>query len=171
MLCPASPPTSGRPHSRAVVQPGGFSGPVPGQYGNVGRNTLSSPGTVSIDLSIFKNFDLTERARLQFRSEFFNLPNHPNFRGIDTTYDSPSAGELSTAAGSQADSICSEAAFLIPSRRLTLPGNRARLDLGLVRHSRIKPTLRLTICYFQSNSGSRILERRNHDLCDRAWFR
>jgi hypothetical protein len=81
--------------------PAAFQDPAPGQYGNVGRNTLSSPGTISIDLSIFKNFNLSERARLQFRSEFFNLPNHPNFRGIDTTYDSPSAGQLSTASAAR----------------------------------------------------------------------
>ena len=93
-------PTGGRTRAQ-WFNPAAFQDPAPGRYGNVGRNTLSSPGTISIDLSIFKNFELTERARLQFRSEFFNLPNHPNFRGIDTTYDSPSAGELSSAAAAR----------------------------------------------------------------------
>ena len=32
-----------------------------------------------LDLSLFKNFPLTERTRLEFRSEFFNILNHPNF--------------------------------------------------------------------------------------------
>jgi len=93
-------PQGGRTRAQ-WFNPAAFQDPAPGRYGNVGRNTLSSPGTISIDLSIFKNFELTERARLQFRSEFFNLPNHPNFRGIDTTYDSPSAGELSSAAAAR----------------------------------------------------------------------
>ena len=77
--------------------PAAFRDPAPGNRGNVGRNTLSYPGTISVDLSVFKNFIFTERTKLQFRSEFFNLPNHPNFRGLDTTYDSPSAGQLSSA--------------------------------------------------------------------------
>ena len=81
--------------------PAAYRDPLPGTFGNVGRNTLTGPGTISVDLSVFKNFNITERTHLQFRSEFFNLPNHPNFRGVDTTYDSPSAGELSTAAASR----------------------------------------------------------------------
>jgi len=47
--------------------------------GNSGRNILSSPGFNNLDLSLFKNFTVTERTRLQFRTEFFNFPNHPNF--------------------------------------------------------------------------------------------
>ncbi len=81
--------------------PAAYRDPLPGNFGNVGRNTLTGPGTISVDLSVFKNFNITERTHLQFRSEFFNLLNHPNFRGIDSTYDSPSAGELSTAAAAR----------------------------------------------------------------------
>jgi len=81
--------------------PAAYRDPLPGTFGNVGRNTLTGPGTISVDLSVFKNFNITERTHLQFRSEFFNLLNHPNFRGVDTTYDSPSAGELSAAAASR----------------------------------------------------------------------
>jgi len=32
-----------------------------------------------MDFSVFRNFQLTERFRLEFRSEFFNILNHPNF--------------------------------------------------------------------------------------------
>ena len=48
-------------------------------YGNNGQGTLRGPGFKNLDFSLFKNFALTERARLQFRSEFFNLTNTPNF--------------------------------------------------------------------------------------------
>jgi hypothetical protein len=78
--------------------PAAFTNPVDGQFGNVGRNTISGPGNISIDFSIFKNFPIREATRIQFRTEFFNLINHPNFRSPSTTYDSSNPGEL-TAAG------------------------------------------------------------------------
>lgn len=74
---------------------------INGQFGNVGRNTISGPGAISIDLSVFKNFALTERAKIQFRSEFFNLINHPNFRSPSTTFDGSNPGELTSALPSR----------------------------------------------------------------------
>ena len=47
--------------------------------GNSGRNILSSPDPKNLDLSLFKSFTVTERTRLQFRTEMFNFFNHPNF--------------------------------------------------------------------------------------------
>jgi hypothetical protein len=40
---------------------------------------VAGPGFHRLDLSLFKDFLLSERVRLQFRSEFFNILNHPNF--------------------------------------------------------------------------------------------
>ena len=81
--------------------PAAFTNPRDGQVGNVGRNTLSGPGNITIEFSIFKNFSISERAKIQFRSEFFNLINHPNFGGLSTTYDSTNPGELTTAGTSR----------------------------------------------------------------------
>ena len=78
--------------------PAAFTNPANGLFGNVGRNTISGPSNVTIDFSVFKNFPISETTRLQFRTEFFNLVNHPNFRSPSTTYDSSNPGEL-TAAG------------------------------------------------------------------------
>jgi hypothetical protein len=50
-----------------------------GMFGNLGRNTVISPGLFEFDGSLFKNFALAENHKLQFRAEFFNLFNHPNF--------------------------------------------------------------------------------------------
>lgn len=59
--------------------PSAFITPATGTYGNVGRNSLQGPGLTTFDLSALKNFAMTERVKLQFRSEFFNLLNHTNF--------------------------------------------------------------------------------------------
>jgi hypothetical protein len=50
-----------------------------GYYGNVGINTMDGPKSVKVDFSVFKVFPMGEARNLQFRAEFFNLPNHPNF--------------------------------------------------------------------------------------------
>jgi hypothetical protein len=47
--------------------------------GNLGRNVFSGPGINSIDMSLFKDFLLTEKLKLEFRAEAFNIANHPQF--------------------------------------------------------------------------------------------
>ncbi|MGA9769150.1 MAG: VIT domain-containing protein [Blastocatellia bacterium] len=48
------------------------------RFGNTGRNTLFSPRLVNVNFALIKNTKLSEKVSLQFRSEFFNLFNHPN---------------------------------------------------------------------------------------------
>jgi hypothetical protein len=48
-------------------------------YGSAGYNILESPGQRNLDFSLFKNFTVTERFKVQFRSEFFNALNTPYF--------------------------------------------------------------------------------------------
>ncbi len=50
-----------------------------GKFGNAGRNIARAPGFANFDVSILKSFQLTEKVRLQFRAESFNVANHPNF--------------------------------------------------------------------------------------------
>jgi len=50
-----------------------------GALGGLLRTTVPGPGFHKLDLSFFKDFQLNERFKLQFRSEFFNILNHPNF--------------------------------------------------------------------------------------------
>jgi hypothetical protein len=54
---------------------------VPGtrHYGNEGRDSLRGPAFKEFNFAIFKNTAITERFNMQFRADFFNLPNHPNF--------------------------------------------------------------------------------------------
>ena len=55
--------------------------PLPGilALGGAQPTQIEGPGYHRLDFSIFKNFQLSERFRLEFRSEFFNIFNHPNF--------------------------------------------------------------------------------------------
>ena len=50
-----------------------------GTIGNTERNSLTGPTFRHFDLSLFKNFPVTERLNLQFRAESFNISNTPNF--------------------------------------------------------------------------------------------
>ncbi len=53
--------------------------PPLGQFGNMGRNTFRDSGFRNFDFSIAKNWHLGEKVHAQFRAEFFNILNHPNF--------------------------------------------------------------------------------------------
>jgi Carboxypeptidase regulatory-like domain len=64
-----------------------FTIPADYTYGNSGRNVLQGPGSIFSDLSLRKQFSVTERQKLEFRAEFFNLLNHPNFAQPDNLID------------------------------------------------------------------------------------
>jgi hypothetical protein len=53
--------------------------PTPGTYGNLGNYSNYGPGLYNVDFGLFKDFPINERYRLQFRTEFFNLFNTPQF--------------------------------------------------------------------------------------------
>ncbi len=55
------------------------------RLGNAGRNSVIGPGISNFDLSLIKNTKIGERLNVQFRSEFFNVLNHPNFQVPDRT--------------------------------------------------------------------------------------
>ncbi|HEX4076701.1 MAG TPA: carboxypeptidase regulatory-like domain-containing protein [Candidatus Acidoferrales bacterium] len=52
----------------------------PGEFGDLSRNTLTSPALFDLDLGLVKNTKVTEALNVQFRAEFFNILNHPNFQ-------------------------------------------------------------------------------------------
>jgi hypothetical protein len=68
-----------------------------GQFGTAGRNIVEGPGYANWDISAFKNIPLTEQANLQFRAEFFNAFNRPNFRLPDSDISSPNFGRIQSA--------------------------------------------------------------------------
>ena len=76
-----------------------FIQPLPGTYGNVGRNILQGPGLVETDLSLTKKFSFSERWNMQFRSEFFNVFNHTNFNIPNPVVYASATGGPSPTAG------------------------------------------------------------------------
>jgi len=74
-----------------------FSQPVAGSYGNCGVGSVRGPRYSDVDLSVHKDFRITERTGLEFRTEFINLFNHPvlDFAG------GPSAFALSSGVMGQ----------------------------------------------------------------------
>jgi hypothetical protein len=56
-----------------------FVNPATGELGNSNRTPLYGPGFVNTDFSAIKHFRIRERTGLEFRGEFFNLFNHPQF--------------------------------------------------------------------------------------------
>lgn len=79
--------------------PNAFVIPPNGTYGNLGRNTLIGPGLAALDLSLMKNTRITEALRLQFRAEFFNILNRPNFNTPNLIAFTSAAGIPSASAG------------------------------------------------------------------------
>lgn len=72
-----------------------------GRHGNAGRNTIVGPGFDNLDLGLHKDFAVAERARLQFRDEFFNIFNHPNFSAPDTNYGNDTVGQILSTLGTR----------------------------------------------------------------------
>ncbi len=85
----------------AAFAPSCLSSPAPctpfGTFGNAGRNILEGPGYAAFNFSVLKDFKATERMRVQFRTEFFNLFNRANFNLPDNFLGSPTFGQVTSA--------------------------------------------------------------------------
>jgi hypothetical protein len=97
---------------------------APGQssahmFGNTERAVLRGPDLVNFDFSIYKTFQLSERFGLTFRSEFFNIFNHPNF-GL------PNFGSGGGSSGAGFVNVPGGAAIT-----QTVPDNQREIQFGL----------------------------------------
>jgi hypothetical protein len=59
---------------------------------------------VNLDFGAIKNFNITERYRVQFRAESFNLANHPNFANPNGNVSSTTFGTITATAATAAGS-------------------------------------------------------------------
>jgi len=79
--------------------PNAFIQPLPGTYGDAGRNALPGPHLFETDFLLARNFSLSERFGLQFRAEAFNLFNHTNFNTPNPVVFATATGGPSPTAG------------------------------------------------------------------------
>jgi hypothetical protein len=81
------------------INPAAFTLPAAGEFGDAPRNLLRGPGTWQVDIGAAKSFVFGERAELQFRSEFFNIFNHPQLGQPQATCDLSSLAPTGCPAG------------------------------------------------------------------------
>jgi hypothetical protein len=69
------------------INPAAFAAPQAGTFGTAPRDLFPGPGTWQIDTGFTKTFPLGERARAEFRSEFYNVFNHPQLGQPQATFN------------------------------------------------------------------------------------
>ena len=89
-----------------------MNGFVLGSNGTSGVGICSGPGNSDVDGSLRKNFKITERVKMQFQFDFFNLFNHPQYQASAlnmnlnfNAVNSVSSPEFKDAAGNGTTSI------------------------------------------------------------------
>jgi len=107
--CADHPNVTGTPHNPHTVNEwfdtSVYSAPDPGTWGNAGQDSVRGPGRDNWNISLFKNFRISESrgSNLQFRAEFFNIWNHTQFKaseydgGISGNYGSSNFGQITQA--------------------------------------------------------------------------
>lgn len=80
-------------------QIGPFLRPVERRQGTLGRNSMRGFPVYQLDLALRRQFNFNERSNLQFKAEFFNIFNHPNFGDPDGLLISPTFGFSTSMLG------------------------------------------------------------------------
>ncbi|MCB1022213.1 MAG: TonB-dependent receptor [Acidobacteria bacterium] len=75
-----------------------FTAPAQGTFSSTQHRNqyLHGPGFQNWNLGVFKNFSITERQKVSFRAELFNLPNHPNLGGVDSNPRNSTFGRVTS---------------------------------------------------------------------------
>lgn len=92
----------GAKHCMAWLDPTAFAKPAVGEYGNVGKGTWRGPTLWDVDTGLIKNFyplQSHERLNFQFRGEFFNLFNHPQWSDPNVNFSNSAFGSTRSTIG------------------------------------------------------------------------
>jgi hypothetical protein len=133
-----SPYLSSPTDKRVFLNPAAFSIPAPGKFGNLGRWALHGPGLSQFDLTLHKRFLVSERVKLEFRSEIYNLLNHANFANP--------VSRLNNALGTGANQLQPGEPFTQASAGGTFGflNSTVTKDVGLGASRQIQMSLRLS---------------------------
>jgi hypothetical protein len=93
-------PNIGNPSPSRFFDPTAFQIPTQGTFGNSGRNVIIGPGTWNVDTAVSRTLRVSDATRVQLRTDFYNVFNHPNFvapPSMQNFVDSPDFGALFVA--------------------------------------------------------------------------
>jgi hypothetical protein len=88
-----------------------FSYPAAGTQGNVGNYVQQGPSFFNMDAAISRMIKLSERFKLQVRSEWLHALNNPQFASPGTTYGSSSFGLVTSATGQRVIDLVAKLIF------------------------------------------------------------
>src|SRR5260370_19689682 len=115
----------GHGNGQPYFDPSDFAPVTAVRFGTSGRNIVRGPGLFNLDASLFRNFRLTERFTLQFRTEAFGATNTPQFGQPGATVSSATRnadnsiralngyGEITSAGGERQLRFATEVIFQI----------------------------------------------------------
>jgi hypothetical protein len=97
---PLTPPGGSRPQQ--WVNPAAFTTPAPGTFGTLGRNAFRAPGISQLDLALAKEVSLSERTRLRFRADAFNIFNRAQYGAPNADVSQVNFGVITTTISNYA---------------------------------------------------------------------
>lgn len=119
-------------NDRNFLNPAAFATPAPGTFGDLPRNALKGPKFIQADLILNKRIPITERMKLEFRTEIFNIFNRANFTNPASVLGNPLPTFTVTAASGGAPAFYTlNSGFLQPGTPFTQ--TRAGTAFGLLR--------------------------------------
>jgi hypothetical protein len=97
---PLTPPGGSTPQE--WVNPSALSIPAAGTFGNLGRNAFRAPGISQLDLALAKDVSLTERVKLRFRADAFNVFNRAQYGAPNADWSQVNFGTITTTISNYA---------------------------------------------------------------------
>jgi hypothetical protein len=91
-------------NNRAIDDPNGnvvLVNPQPGQVGTLGYSSVKGPATLGLDMNLIKRFAISEGREFQFRVDAINVLNRPNFGTPNTSINSNTFGQITSAGGAR----------------------------------------------------------------------
>ena len=80
----------------AWINPAAFAAPAAGTWGNTPRNLLRAPAAWQVDAGISKRLFATERFQLHFRTDIFNILNHPQYAAPASDVSAKGFGQIAS---------------------------------------------------------------------------